>query len=342
MPLISSGGVCCEEDTAMRVWTLIKLVAAVAVVGVVGFTGLLAYHVAVRPLGGVFEKIVPKPTTVVGFQTDEDFVKMVDAAELPNIDPGEKAFQKALELIALGQLPEAREKLNAIINIFPTSASAPQARHIVGQMNLDEILSTTDMAGKQTHVIKRGDSYLALAAKFHTTLDNILYINGMQELKSLRPGEELIVMPLEYRLLIDPQRKTLSLWDGGRFICEYPIVQLSAGAKLSNQSVAIQSKSGHLDGRRPKPSPPKPPKPGTPQAKPEATPAGKPSAAKPEAPPMPPVEKSIQLAKLSLRIASFSKDRDGGRGIFLLPADLEELFLLTRVGNVVEIRSSAP
>jgi hypothetical protein len=325
----------------MRVWTFIKLLAAVTVIGVIGFTGLLAYHVVVRPLGGVFEKVVPNPVTVVGAQSDEDFVKMVDAAEMPDIDPGEKAFQKALELIALGQLPEAREKLNTIVNIFPTSSSAPQARHIVGEMNLDEILSTSHLAGKQTHVVKRGDSYLAIAAKYRTTLDNILYINGMQELKNLLPGEELIVMPLEYRLLIDPARKTLSLWDEGRFICEYPIQHLAAGGRLANQSVAIQTKSGQLDGRaKPKPKPP--PKPGAPVAK--AKPPGAPSGttgAKAEAPPAPAVEKSIQLTKVSLRISSYSKESEGSRGIFLRPADFEELYLLTRVGNVVEIRSSA-
>ena len=325
----------------MRVWTFIKLLAAVAVVGAIGFTGLLGYHVAVRSLGGVFEKIVPKPTTVVGAQSDVDFVKMVDAAEMPDIDPGEKAFQKALELIALGQLPTAREKLNTIVNIFPTSSSAPQARHIVGEMNLDEILSADYMAGKQTHVVKRGDSYLAIATKYRTTLDNILYINGMQELKTLLPGEELIVMPLEYRMLIDPQRKSLSLWDAGRFVCEYPIQHLSAAGKLGNQSITIQSKSGQMDGRPPKPSPSKP-KPGTPAAKTKA-PAAKPktSAAKPEVAPVVPPEKSILLAKLGLRISGESKDREAGRGILLLPADFEELFLLTRVGNTVEIRNSA-
>lgn len=327
----------------MRVWTFIKLLAAVAVAGIIGFTGMLAYHVAVRSLGGVFNRVVPNPTTVVNFQSDEEFVKMVDAAEIPDIDPGEKAFQKAAELIAMGQLAEAREKLNAIINVYPTSSSAPQAKHTVGEMNLDEILSTTNMAGKQTHVIKRGDSYLAIAAKHHTTLDNILYINGMQELKNLLPGEELIVMPLEYRLLIDPQRKTLSLWDQGRFICEYPIQHLASNTKLANQSVTIQTKSGQLDGRRPKSvTPPAKPRPGAAAPKvtaPAATATA--PAAKPEANPAAPVEKSIQLAKLSLRITSYAKDREGSRGIFLEPADFEELFLLTRVGNVVEIRNSA-
>lgn len=309
----------------MSVWTFIKLLAALVVFGILGFTAMLAYHITVRPLGGFFERIVPSPRAVAGEVSDLDFVKMVDSAEMPDIDPGEKVFQKALELIALGDLPQAREKLNTIINVFPSSSSAPDARHIVGEMNLDEILSSTHREGKQTHLIKRGDSYLALAAKYQTTLDCILHINGLAELKSLQPGEELLVMPLNYRVLIEPQRMTVSLWDGGRFVCEYPIRRLGSNAKLSNQNVTIQSKAGQLDGRaiRSTAAPPKPPK-----------------DAKPDSQPPAPTRKALQLNKLSLRITSFTPGDADVPGIFLSPEDFEELFLLTRVGNTVEIRNS--
>ena len=306
----------------MSAWTFIKLLAAVVVLGVLGFTAMLAYHITVRPLGGVFEKVVPSPRAVAGEISDLDFVKMVDSAEMPDIDPGEKVFQKALELIALGDLSQAREKLNTIINVFPSSSSAPDARHIVGEMNLDEILSATHREGKQIHLIKRGDSYLALAAKYQTTLDCILHINGLAELKNLQPGEELVVMPLNYRVLIEPQRMTVSLWDGGRFVCEYPIRRMGSNAKLSNQSVTIQTKAGQLDGRTIRAAP-KPPK-----------------DAKPDSQPPPPARKALQLTKLPLRITSLAPDDVDVPGIFLSPEDFEELFLLTRVGNTVEIRNS--
>ena len=42
----------------MSLWTLVKLVAALVVLAIMGFSGMLAYHVAVAPLGGVFERIV--------------------------------------------------------------------------------------------------------------------------------------------------------------------------------------------------------------------------------------------------------------------------------------------
>ncbi len=328
----------------MSAWTFLKLLAAAAVIGVIGFTGMLAYHVAVRPRGGVFEKIIPNPGAVVGGRPEVDLAKMVDSAEMPDIDPGERAYQKAHELIALGQLPAAREKLATIVNVFPTSSSAPIARHLVGEMNLDEIFSTTHMEGKQTHLVKRGDSYLGIAAQYKTTLDLIINLNGMQELKNLQPGEELLVMPLEFSLLIEPPKKSLSVWNGGRFICEYPILHMEAAGKLANQRTTIQSKAGQLDARRPKSDPKSDPKS---KAKSAAKPSAKADAkndakadAKADAKGSVPVGKSLQLAKLPLQIRAYSAEDAGSRGIFLSAADIEELFLLTRAGNAVEIRNA--
>lgn len=311
----------------MRIWTFVKLLATVAVMAVLALTGMLAYHVTVRPLGGYFEKFVPSPRTVAGEPTDMDFVKMVESAETPDIDPGLKAYQKALELIALGEMPLAREKLNSIINIFPGSTCAPEARHIVSQMNLDEILSSTHLDGKQTYVVQRGDSFLGIASKHQTTLDSILYLNGLTGLKNLHPGDELLLMPLEYRVLLDVPRMTVSLWEGGRFICEYPIQRLGTAGRLGSQTVTIRIKAGQLDGRAIKPKAPAP---------------VHDEDGKPAPPPSPPrVRKALHLAKLPLRIAAYTPEDTDAPGIFLSPEDFEELFLLTRVGNTFEIRNPA-
>ena len=295
----------------MSFWMVCKLLAALGVIAVMSFTGMFAYHVAVAPLGGVFEKIIPRPTEIVGAQPDADFAKMLDSAELPDIDPGEKAFQKAHELLALGKLCEAREKLTAIVNVFPTSSSAPVARRIVGEMNLDEILSTTHMEGKKSHIVKRGNSFLGIAAEYGTSLDSIMHLNGMMELKNIQPGEELIVMPLNFRLLIEPQRKALSVWDGARFIREYPIIHLDIQGKLVTGKTTISSKLAELGGR-------------------QVAPQSKDYRA---------ADKVIQIAKPSLQIRGATGMADAlPHGIILHTHDMEEISLLTRVGNEVEIR----
>jgi LysM repeat protein len=295
----------------MSLWTLFKLIAAAAVLSVMAFTGMLAYHVAVAPLGGIFEEIIPNPAEVIGKQADADFAKMLDSAELPDIDPGEKAFQKAHELLALGKLEEAREKLTAIVNIFPTSSSAPVARRIVGEINLDEVLSTTHMEGKQTHVVKRGNSYFGIAAQYKTTLDSMMHLNNMMELANLQPGDEIVVLPLEFRLLIEPRRKSLSIWDGGRFIREYPILRIKVPGTLSPGETKIASKLAVLGGRN-------------------IAPQSKEYRA---------AEKSLLLGKPAVMIRAWDGDEEQiPNGICVQPHDMEEISLLTRAGNTVEIR----
>lgn len=295
----------------MRFWILFKLLALLGVLAVMGFTGMLAYHVGVKPLGGVFERIIPNPKEVLGVQDDVEFAALLDSEEMPDIEPGEKAFQKAHELIALGRLDEAREKLATVVNVYPTSASAATARRIVGDMNLDEIFSPEHLEGKQTHVTQRGDSYLGIVARYGTSLDLLMQLNGMMELASLQPGDELVVMPLNYRMLIDRNRKAVSLWDGGRFIREYPVVHFASGGGMQAARTKVASKVGLIDGRR-------------------VTAESKEYRG---------ADKTLQLASPAIQIRPV-KESDGGlpRGIYLAPADMEELALLTRVGNEVEIR----
>ncbi len=294
----------------MSLWTLVKIIAALCVAGVMAFTGMLAWHVSVSPLGSPFSRIIPNRIASNEGRSELEFVKMLESAELPDVDPGEKAFQKAHELLALGKLDEAREKLNSIITLYPASASAPMSRRIVGEMNLDDILSSAHMAGKQNYVVKRGDSYLAIAAKHQTSIDCIMHLNSMMELRSIQPGDELILMPLNFKLLIEPQRKTVTLMEGERFIREYQTLHFGAIPPGAQKST-IKSKGAELDGK----------------------------AVKAETKGYRASNKSITLAKPAIQIRGWDGVGDRpGAGIFLKPQDIEEISLLTRPGNEVEIR----
>jgi hypothetical protein len=301
----------------MRLWTLIKLVAGVVVLGVTVFTLMLAWHVQREPLGGVFAQLVP-----VQFEPKPvENLPQADAS-LPEIDPGAKVFEKAKELIAVGDLAAARERLLMVVNIYPRSKSAPEARRIVGEMNLDEMLSAAHMDGKEIHIVRPGESFLGIAAKHKTTLDCIMHLNGLMDLQGLRPGEELVVMPLELRVLIEPARKTLSLWEGGRFIREYPLVSMDLGSQKGGLRTKISSKSGIVGDRR-------------------VTPGMKNYRES---------DKVFALEKSSLQIRSIDpgaevrtgEDLSPGPGFHLAVEDAEELALLLRPGNEVEIRPITP
>ncbi len=295
----------------MKFWIIIKVIVGLAVVGVVTFTALLSYHITVKPLGGIYEKIIPEAGTVLRIEKEEDFAKFLDSAEMPDFEPGDRAFQKAHELIALGKIPEGREKLMAVVNVFPSSPSAPTARRIVGEMNLDEVLSSIFIEGKLNYEVKRGDSYFAIAGRNNTSLDILMHLNGMMELKNLQPGDDLQILPLNFRLLIEPQRKALSLWNGAKFVCEYPILNMEGTAPKSGKTV-IDSRRSTIDGR-------------------SVPPTAKDYRA---------TSKSFQIKNPPIQILPYDETDDAPPpGLFLREADIEELFLLTRSGNEVEIRN---
>jgi LysM repeat protein len=296
----------------MKLWLITKIIAGLAVAGVMTFTAMLAYHIAVSPLGWLFETLIPEAGTVLRTTSEEDFAKLLEASEMPDFEPGDRAYEKANELIALGDIEAGREKMLSIVNVFPNSPAAPTARRIVGMMNLDELLSGNFPEGKTTYEVKSGDSYFAIAGRNDTTLDMIMHLNGMMKLKNLQPGDELTLMPLNLRLLINPDDNTLSLWDGPRFICDYPILALEE-VSLKSGKTTIATRRSNIDGESVL-----------------ATADNYRSASR-----------RLLLASPAIQIMPYNEsDETPDRGIYLKEADIEELFLLTRVGNTVEIKAT--
>ncbi len=295
----------------MKIWLSIKIIAGGIVVGIACFTGMLAYHITVKSLGAPFSNWFPESGTVLGVTSEEDFGKVLDSGEIPDFEPGDRVFQKAREYIALGKIAEGREKLTAVINVFPSSPVAPTARRILSMMNLDEILSSESRVGKTTYKVKSGDSHFAIAGRNETSLDMIIHLNNMMELRNLKVGDEMILMPLNYRIVIEPHRNSISLWDGAKFICDYPIIATN-GPMPGQGTTVIASRRADLDGK----------------------------IILPTSNQYRSTTKSIMLKNPALQILPHDKDDDTPpRGIFLREADLEELFLLTRTGNTVEIRA---
>lgn len=295
----------------MSLATLVKIVAGLVVLAVVVFTLLLLRHVRVEPMGGVFARLVPVTMTAT------PVVQLPEpSANLPAFDPGQKVFERASELIAVGDLGGARDKLRMVVTIYPRSATAREARRILGEMNLDEVFSAGNMRGKEVHVVERGESYLGIASKFGTSLDMLMHLNGLMDLSSLHPGDELIVMPLDFKVLIEPRRGTLTLLDGAKFVKEYHFREV-VSPPSGDQKTRIDSRVGTSGGRRVLP--------------------GQPAYRS--------ADKVIGLERLPHQIAA-REGANGGdeglpRGFYLDRADMEELAILLRPGNEVEIRSSS-
>jgi LysM domain len=296
----------------MRFWTFIKIICALIVIVIVAISVYFTMHVMGKevpePIGKIFTQYVPEMGNGISEPTiDPD--KVADNDVMIDIEPGDKAFQKAAELLATGKITEAREKLLFLINYYPSSGAAPRAKHILSEMNMDDFLSLHNNPNVTVHKVVRGDSYLAITAKYQTTMDCLMHLNGYLELRSLQPGDEVSVMPLLLRVTIEPKREALTLWNGGTFLKEYRMVKsVSVPTTLTNTKIV--SKSGVLNDKK------------------VATTSKDYRTA----------EKTITLAN-GLHIVPVNDDAESSvRGFHLDRADTEELALLLRVGNDVEIR----
>ena len=230
------------------------------------------------------------------------------------VKPGEIAFDRARELLATGQFKEAREKLEFLVGVYPSSSRASEARRILGELNLDDLLSTEVMEGKVMYKVKSGDNFTRIAQSHDTTLDCIMHMNGLQRMDKLFPGDELVLLPLNFNIKIDIPRKLLSLYREGRLLKSYELLH----AKTREGSGELRSKIGQKIGL--------------------LASGGSVSPVKFESYRNARKVLILDHRGLQLREVTDSDQEEVSRGFFLSGADIEELALLLRVGNEVEVR----
>ena len=98
--------------------TIIKIFAFLFVVAVIGVLVLFLNK---------FQEDFNDPKAVAQKPLEE----IIEANEQINFEAGQYEFNRALELIALGDIEEAKEKLNLIENLYPDSNHSPEARRIL-------------------------------------------------------------------------------------------------------------------------------------------------------------------------------------------------------------------
>ncbi len=288
---------------------IIKAIAALLVLSALGGTAYL-----MKKYTGT---ITDMPGAMMERQRNLELALKKKAEKGGSLDnePGEKAFQRAKELLASNSMSEAEEKLKYIVNFYPSAKCAVEARRVLGEINVDRLLDPNSKDGKKTIRVKAGDTYSRIVRNANTTMDSLVHLSKLMrsDSRSLRPGATLTVMPLDLRVVIDLHRETLSLWKGGEFVKEYPIQKYSYKSKKQKNQLKIDSIRGRYRGE----------------------------TCSSFSPHYRASEKILFLSDKSLAIRAFSEENkeDFGRGFLLSPEDMEELPLLVRPGNEVEIRN---
>jgi len=242
----------------------------------------------------------------------KQLAKKLKASKSADYEPGERSFEAARVMFARGDQDLAEEKLKNIVNYYPLTPSAHEARRILGEINLDRLISDPSAGKKQVYTTQKGDSFLKIANKFNTSLNNLININGLSRLDRLHVNEEFLVMPLDFKLVIDMQKKTVTLMDGKQFVKDYYfkkalLPEKSGVLRTEISSMEAMTKSGSLT-KLPNDS-------------------------------YLSARKIIVTKKPIIEIVDTQHPVDDAfQGVILDTASSEELALLLRRGNVVEIR----
>jgi hypothetical protein len=292
----------------MKAKMLFKVSAAAFVLCAVVITGLIAYHVWVDSLGRVFERLVPARNQVSAVNVASD---VVVEKSVPALDPGEQFYEGARDHVSAGKFDEAKKKLGVIIANHPRSGRAPEARRVLGEINLDELFSGTMTVGKVVHCVRPGETYADIAEIYRSDLDCLLHINSVMDPIKTRVGQNLVVLPLDFHFVLEVERKVVSIWSGESHVCEFPVLQLVERVSRQGGKTVISSKVvGSVEERLAVGS----------------------SAYRSST-------KAVWLAKPVLKIMGWDGSGEPQDGAVLIgAADMEELFLLMRPGNEVDIR----
>lgn len=151
--------------------------------------------------------------------------------ELPDL--GLRDFAAAEDLLVAGEPLAARDRLLYLLDFYPESKSVPQAKEIIGEINLDLLLSRSPLPGKVEHVVKRGDLLAPIARKYQTSINYIMRAGGRTN-HVIFPGDRLVVYPLNFKLRISLGSKTITVLttEDDKFFKEYPIREIHLPTNL--------------------------------------------------------------------------------------------------------------
>ena len=90
-----------------------------------------------------------------------------DVPAEPTPDVSLPGFQAAAKLRQEGKLAEARDALAAFIQEYPTGLHVEEAKDLLGEINIDVLLSRSPSPEKQEYIVKPGDTLSAICLLFY-------------------------------------------------------------------------------------------------------------------------------------------------------------------------------
>ncbi len=143
-------------------------------------------------------------------------------------------FEEAAKLRQDRKIPEARAALTAFIQKYPTSPHAEEAKDLLGEVNVDILLSRTPSPEKEEYIVKPGDVLQKVARKVKSTPELIMRMNNLNG-TMLHIGERLLVSHPDMAILVQRKPKLLVLLNHGGFFKQYHVREEKLPAKVASR-----------------------------------------------------------------------------------------------------------
>ena len=172
----------------------------------------------------------------------------VTPAPAPDISLPE--FQAAAQLRQEGKLAEARDALVAFIQKYPGGVHVEEAKDLLGEINVDILLSRYPSPEKTEYVVKSGDVLAKISRKLKTTPELIMRMNNMSG-TMLHIGEHLLISHPDFSIVIQRKANLVVLLNHGAFFKQYHVREAKLSPKQPSKITAkVAETMAWKDGKR--------------------------------------------------------------------------------------------
>ena len=146
-----------------------------------------------------------------------------------------------------GKLTEARTALDRFLQKYPNGLHSEEAKDLLGEVNMDILLSSYPSPEKQEYIVKRGDVLARVANKTKSTPELIMRTNNLNS-TMLRIGERLLISHPDFSLFIQRKAKLVVLLDHGAFFKRYHVLEVKLPRSARTENCNARRRSDGVEG----------------------------------------------------------------------------------------------
>ncbi len=159
-------------------------------------------------------------------------------------------FEAAAKLRQEGKLVEARNALTLLIQKYPNGLHVEEAKDLLGEANVDILLSTHPSPEKEEYIVKPGDVLAKVGRRMKSTPELIMRMNNLSG-TMLRIGQKLLISHPNFSIIIQRKAKVIVLLNNGAFFKQYHVREEKLPAKATPKIITRVSETlAWKDGKR--------------------------------------------------------------------------------------------